>query len=302
MIRVTVPATSANLGPGFDCLGLALSLRNSFEFTPRPAGYRFEISGEGEGIIPPNASNLVIRAARLLCRHIGRELPGLAIRQHSLVPVASGLGSSSTAVIAGLLGTNALFDEPLSRAEILALATEMEGHPDNVAPALYGGLVLVPAVEPGEPQIAERIAVPPLEVVVVLRDFEVLSSSARAALPAVVPRADAIFNLGRVPLVIRALEQGDYDKLAAAMADRLHQPYRMPLVPGLADAAAAARSAGAAAVAISGAGPSLIAFAPAGHEQIGRAICAAFAAAGLTSRLWQLTIDTAGSTVERAAG
>lgn len=294
---ISVPATSANLGPGFDCLGMALSLRNTFTFTVRPAGYDIKITGEGANIIPRNASNLVLRAARTLCKYIDRELPGLSLVQHSDVPAASGMGSSSTAVIAGLVGANQILEAGLSREELLGLAIEMEGHPDNVAPALYGGLVLSPLSDNGLPPIVEHIAVPPQQVALVLPNFTLLTSDARAVLPPRVNRADAIYNLGRLPLVIRALEKMDYARLAAVMDDRLHQPYRLPLVPGLADARQAAFRAGAAAVAISGAGPSLIAFAPERHQAIIDAMRHAFKLAGLLSRGWILEIDNSGTQI-----
>lgn len=294
-INVKVPATSANLGPGFDCLGLALGLYNEFDFETAEQGLTIEIDGEGTASIPRDKSNLIVQAACRLARHIGRELPSLRIVQRNYVPSSSGLGSSSTAVVAGLLGANALFGSPLNKLDVLHLATEMEGHPDNVAPALYGGLVLVPMGV--EPLHVEQIAIAPLEAVVVLPDFALLTADARAALPGAVSRADAIFNLARTPLVVRALEQGDYAKLGIAMEDRLHQPYRLPLVPGMAAAFAAARQAGAAAVAISGAGPSVIAFAPQNHTAIGEAMRAAFAAVGLGSRMWVLPLDLRGSHV-----
>lgn len=293
-ITISVPATSANLGPGFDCLGMALTLRNTFTFTVRPAGYDITITGEGADLIPRNASNLVLRAARVLCKHVGRDLPGLSLMQHSDVPAASGLGSSSTAVIAGLVGANQLLGTGLTRHQLLELAVEMEGHPDNVAPALFGGLVLSPTIEPDHPLLVEQIPLPPQKVAIVLPAFELLTAEARAILPQQISRADAIYNLGRLPLVIRALEKWDYTLLAAVMTDRLHQPYRLPLVPGMAEARLAGQEAGAAAVTISGAGPGLIAFAPHGHQPIIDAMQDAFAAAGLTSRSWILEIDPDG--------
>lgn len=290
---ISVPATSANLGPGFDCLGMALTLRNTFTFTVRSAGYDITITGEGADLIPRNASNLVLRAARILCKHVGRDLPALSLVQHSDVPAASGLGSSSTAVIAGLVGADYILGTGLSRHELLELAIEMEGHPDNVAPALFGGLVLSPMMTAAPPLI-EQIALPTQKVAIVLPDFELLTAESRAVLPPKIKRADAIYNLGRLPLVIRALEKKDYQLLSAVMSDRLHEPYRMPLVPGMIAARDAGAAAGAAAVAISGAGPSLIAFAPTDHQAIVDAMRAAFATAGLASRGWILEIDPLG--------
>ena len=135
---VTVPATSANLGPGFDCIGLSLGLYNQVEFTKIQNGITVSVEGEGAGRIPLNASNLVLRSAEKLFRKIGRHPGGLKVVQKNTIPAGSGLGSSASAVLAGLMGANTLMGSPLSRSEILALAVEIEGHPDNVAPALYG--------------------------------------------------------------------------------------------------------------------------------------------------------------------
>lgn len=294
-VNIKVPATTANLGPGFDCLGVALGLYNEFEFEKIDEGLEILVEGEAIDIIPRDESSLIVQAAQVLCDKLDRPLPAMCITQKNYVPAASGMGSSSTAVIAGLLGANALLDAGLTKQDILEIGTELEGHPDNVAPALFGGLILVPMGV--TPLHIEKFTVKPLEVVVTLPDFELLTVNARAALPKVVAYGDAIFNLARTPLVIRALEQGDYVKLGIAMQDKLHQPYRMPLVPGMKEGMDAARQAGAAAVAISGAGPSIIAFAPQKHHEIGRAVRTAFAQAGLKSRSWILPLDNTGSLV-----
>ncbi|MCB0037174.1 MAG: homoserine kinase, partial [Anaerolineales bacterium] len=143
-VNIKVPATTANLGPGFDCLGLALGLYNEFEFRQIDSGLEILVEGEATDIIPRNEHNLIVQSALVLCHKVGRELPPMRIVQKNYVPAASGMGSSSTAVIAGLLGANALLETNLSKQDILEIATEIEGHPDNVAPALFGGLVLVP--------------------------------------------------------------------------------------------------------------------------------------------------------------
>jgi homoserine kinase len=293
---IIVPATSANLGPGFDCLGLALSLYQTVTFTTCPEpGLTITAEGEDAHKIPTDASNLVWQSAELIFNRFGERPFGLHIHQRNEIPIGSGLGSSSSAVLAGLFGANALLGGPLSRAELLQTAADLEGHPDNVAPAVYGGLIL--GVQDGETLLIERIPVPPLRVVVVLPDFHLPTAEARAALPAQVSRQDAIFNAARLGLLVRALETADYGKIRVAMQDRLHQPYRLPLVPGLAEAFAAAYAAGAAGVALSGAGPSLIAFAPDGHEGIGAAITAVFAHHHLASRVWILAVDEEGSRV-----
>jgi homoserine kinase len=297
-VTVTVPATSANLGPGFDCLGLALGLYNHVTFTTTsdPA-LQITVTGVDAHKVVADASNLVYQSAKMIFERVGKRPSGLHIHQQNSIPVGSGLGSSSTAVLAGLLGANELVGGGLSRAQILQLAVDCEGHPDNVAAALYGGLVL--GVQGDQQLHIEQIQVPDLTVVVVLPDFDMLTSEARAVLPAQVSLKDAVFNASRTGLLIRALETADYDTLAMAMEDRLHQPYRIPRLPGMAQAFTAARAAGAAGVALSGAGPSLIAFAPDKHQEIGEAVTAVFAGHGLSSRTWILDIDRKGSQMTR---
>lgn len=298
-VTVTVPASAANLGPGFDCLGLALSLYNRVRMTLRSEGIQVNVRGEGAGEIPVDASNMIVQAAQKLWASAGQTLPGLALTQENNVPVASGLGSSAAAIVAGMLAANALLDEPLPRADVLALAAAVEGHPDNVAASLYGALVLT--VADGEKFLVERIETPPLRVVVVLPDVELATSEARAALPKSVPLADAVFNASHTALLVRALAAGDFDLLRVAVRDRLHQPYRVPLIAGMEAAFQAAYDAGAAAVALSGAGPGVIAFAVDNHYAIGNAIEAAFAATGVGSRSWSLSVDRKGAVVSPVA-
>ncbi|RMG93903.1 MAG: homoserine kinase [Chloroflexi bacterium] len=297
-VTVTVPATTANLGPGFDCLGLALGLYNQITvITSDVPAARLEVlvTGEGQGQIPTDEANLVIRAMETLFARVGKRPFLQQLRQTNHIPVSSGLGSSAAATLAGLLAANALLANPLSQADILQLATQMEGHPDNVAPALYGGLTLALTTKQGV-QVT-RLPISPMQVVVVLPDFSLSTAAARAALPTHVPLADAVFNVGRMGLLVHALQAGDYDALAEAMQDRLHQPYRLPLIPGTTEAFQAARRAGAAGVALSGAGPSLVAFAPGQHETIRTAVINAFRQVGLTSRSWILPIVQQGSVV-----
>jgi len=292
-VTVSVPATTANLGPGFDCLGLSLNLRQEVTFVlQQTPGLRITADGEDAHKIPRQESNLVYHAAEIIFQHLNWRPIGLHIQQRNHIPIGSGLGSSSSAVLAGMFGANALAGTPFSREEILQMATDLEGHPDNVAPAVYGGLVL--GVQGSNGLVVERIHVPPLRVVVVLPDHQLLTDDARAVLPHRVKLKDAIFNSSRIGLLIRALESGNYDKLHAAMQDRLHQRYRIPLIPGMAEAFEAAREAGAAGVALSGAGPSLIAFGAERHEEIGEAAVAAFGRVGLSCRSWILTVDTRG--------
>ena len=299
-VTVTVPATSANLGPGFDCLGVALALHNKVTFTAVSAPkLTIQVAGLDADKVPTDENNLVYQSACLMFDRLGKRPSGLHIQQENNIPVGSGLGSSSTAVLAGLLGANALMDGHFSQADILAIAAAEEGHPDNVAPALLGGLVL--GVMHGEQVHIEQLPIAPQQVVIVMPDFKLLTKDARAALPSQVSRQDAIFNASRLPLLIHALATAAYPTLTLAMQDKLHQPYRLPLIPGMAAAFDAAYAAGAAGVALRGAGPSLIAFAPQNHEQIIAAVTAVFQQHNLTGRSWILPIDTEGTQMNRLA-
>ncbi|MAU00901.1 MAG: homoserine kinase [Anaerolineaceae bacterium] len=299
-VTITVPATSANLGPGFDCLGLALGLYNRVTFTAVSSPtLTIEVTGLDVAKVPTDKTNVVYQSACHMFDRLGARPSGLHIQQENNIPVGSGLGSSSTAVLAGLLGANALMDGNFSQADILAIAAAEEGHPDNVAPALLGGLVL--GVMDGEQVHIEQLPVAQQQVIIVTPNFQLLTKDARAALPGQISRQDAIFNASRLPLLIRALETAAYPKLTLAMQDRLHQPHRLPLIPGMAAAFAAAHSAGAAGVALSGAGPSLIAFAPDHHAEIVSAVTAVFQQNNLTCRSWILPIDTAGTQINKLA-
>lgn len=305
-----VPATSANLGPGFDCMGVALDLWNEFELRPAPerADISVVVEGEGEGVIPLDASNIVAETLTGEWARMGRAdlLPrtgaGYALVCRNRVPCGSGLGSSSTAILGGLLlaqGWAAAPEEPFDleagQAAILSRAVEIEGHGDNVAPALLGGLIVV-TNEDGE-VLTDRLPIAPMRVAVCVPDFKFLTSEARAVLPRTYSRADAIFNIGRAMLVIEALRNHDDALLARAMGDRIHEPYRLPRIPGAAAAKLAALDAGAIAVTLSGAGPGLLAVARDGHEAIGAVMVSAFAAAGLSARAWALDVSSIGSSV-----
>lgn len=290
-IRVRVPATIANLGPGFDGMGLALGLYNEIEAEPAPA-LEVHVEGEGAGELPRDATNRVLHsAARLFERH-GRPLPPMRVRCRNRIPLMSGLGSSAAAVVGGLALAAAWLglSEPPDRW--LDLATELEGHPDNVAPALLGGLALVARDEEG--LVAVRVPVPPLRVVLALPAVRVSTEMARRLLPAQVPLADVVYQIGHAALLVHALREGDWTLLGRAMRDRLHEPYRARLIPGYERAVAAARAAGAAAVCISGSGPALAAFAPANHEAIAAAMGEAFAAAGAPARTWVVEVAQQG--------
>lgn len=296
-VRVRVPATTANLGPGFDCLGLALDLWNEAEFELGGDGVRVEVAGLGAGRLPLGRENLIAQMALHVFEVTGQALPaGLQIRSLNRIPPGAGLGSSASAVWLGLLGGNALAGSPLKREQLLTLAIQAEGHPDNAAAALYGGLVISASLETGP--LVRCVPVPPgLKVALAIPDFELPTHAARRALPAQVPLSAAVFNLGRTALVVEALRSGDLDLLGQVMQDQLHQPYRLKLIPGAQAACEAALQSGAKAVALSGAGPSLVAFAENGHAHIAEAMLAGFQSAGLLAKSVVLDVSARGATI-----
>jgi homoserine kinase len=295
---VRVPATSANLGPGFDCLGLALDLYNIITVESAQV-LRLTITGEGASVLPLNAHNRVVRAMQRLCHALGRPLPAVTMRMHNAIPVARGLGSSAAAAVGGLLALNHWYGDSLSRNELLALANEIEGHPDNVAPALFGGLCVV-NVDAGMP-LAIKVPWPTdLRCVVYVPDASLSTTAARSVLPVSVSRADAVFNTGRAALMVAAISQRRYDYLRLATQDRLHQPYRAALIVGFDSILNAALQAGALGAFLSGAGSSIAAIADRGGETIGDAMRLAAGAAGQPGRLYNLAANENGAVVEDA--
>jgi homoserine kinase len=299
-ITIKVPATSANLGPGFDALGLALNLWNEAVFIPtKDRKLSLTIEGEGRDHLPTDASNAIIDAALQIYDLAGKPCNGMKIHCINRIPLGSGLGSSSAALLTGMLGANAILGGPFSREEILKLAIETEGHPDNVAPAMLGGLVA--SIIHESHVVSLRLTLTsqrtPIHITVVFPEFDFPTKQARAILPKQIERKDAIYNISRAVIVTEAFRVGDLNMLGEAMTDKLHQPYRLPLIPGAQEALEAMKQAGASAVALSGAGPSLIAFSSKRETAIGKAGQRAFQQAGLNSRLYKLKINRKGAAV-----
>lgn len=255
MIKVTVPASSANLGAGFDALGLALTLYNTVWMEEADGCH---IESVDDSVIPTDESNMIYQAAKLLYERLGHPFRGLHIKQENRIPMTRGLGSSSACLVAGLLGANTLLGSPLSRADLLDLAAELEGHPDNVAPAMRGGLV-TSVMDGGK---VHSVSVPVsdrIRFAVFIPDFELKTSVARAALPEAVSRDDSVYNLSRAALMTASLFSGSLENLRFAVQDRLHQPYRFPMIAGAEQIFFLSYELGGYAVCISGAGPSILA-------------------------------------------
>lgn len=280
MIKIRVPATSANLGPGFDCLGLALDVWNEVSFEAAEK-LIYQAAGEGAEKLNKGTKNLLTKAYALVHEVCGQKMDGVRISAYNEILMSSGLGSSAAAIVAGLFGANEMLGKPLGESNLLKLATEMEGHPDNVAPAMFGGLVV--SVMAKDEIITRRYEIPRITLVIVKPLVDWPTKMARAVLPKSVSRTDAIHNIGRAVLVVDALRNGDLNLLQKVMEDRIHQPYRLRHVSGGSAAYKLARQFGAAA--LSGAGPSIIAFvAPEQAESTKTAIQSVFEERGIETR------------------
>ena len=256
---IHVPATTANIGPGFDCLGLALDLWSEAAFSFE--GESLEIETEGYLITDDNTSshNLIYRAFQVFCMEHNVKPPrGMKIHCTNRIPIGAGLGSSSTAVIMGLYAANKWLGTDATKEDFLRIATAIEGHPDNVAPAIFGGLISA-AMDDNE-VYSKQYSVADWNIAVVVPNIVLLTNDSRKVLPEKVSLKDAVYNISHAMMVLNALQAGDEILLRKAMQDRLHQPYRLPLIPGSLDVIKAANQAGASAVGLSGAGPALIAF------------------------------------------
>lgn len=293
-IFIRVPASTANIGPAFDCLALALDLCNEAEFELAGPGIDIQVEGEGAERLPRHERNLVYRAVRRVYEEVSEAPPqDIRIRCHNKIPLGSGLGSSAAASLAGLLGANALLGHPLKPELVLRLGAELEGHADNLAAALHGGLVLVKHTD--WRTTAQPLACAAWPAVYVLPSVRLSTRAARAALPKKVSMADVVFNLGHALAVREALGSGNLPALAEAMHDRLHQPYRLPLLAGAGEAILAAQQLGAAA-GLSGAGPGVIAFVSEGNQAaVQQAMQAAFEQRSVTTRAWTFASTSQGA-------
>ncbi|ADV66206.1 homoserine kinase [Deinococcus maricopensis] len=299
-ITVRAPASSANLGPGFDSLGLSLPLYTTLRVTPQATT---EIIPLGEALAgtPADERNYLYRAMQRLARAAGRDLPPARVEIETDVPLARGLGSSASALVAGLVAANELLGRPLDDPAVLELAAREEGHPDNVAPALLGGIVVATLDKAGTHHV--RLDPPAhLGVTVLIPDFELSTEKARAVLPREYSRADAVHALSHAALLTAALATGRLDLLRHAMQDYLHQTWRAPLVPGLSDILEEATRFGALGAALSGAGPTVLCFHDARHATapLHAYLHGVMRRNGLTGRTLDLPIDPHGVQVRRA--
>jgi len=335
-VTVTVPATTANLGPGFDCIGAALSLYNRFQFSRlEPSAtekLKITVTGSEAAKVKTDDSNLAYQAFIKLYDRLNQSPPPVAIHIDMQVPLARGLGSSATAIIGGLVGANELAGAPLSQVEVMQLAIELEGHPDNVVPALLGGCRLAASNAPPQPPLSKGglreefpltdaglTQSPPLSKggqgggsweicdipwhpnvvpVVAIPDFELSTAEARKVLPADYSKADAIFNAAHLGLLVRALETGNENWLRCALQDKIHQPYRQSLIKGYEAVQQAALNAGAYEMVISGAGPTLLALTDVANAvAVEKGMAAAWMEFGVKAEVRAIALDTQGAQV-----
>ncbi len=304
MIRIHVPCSTSNLGAGFDALGVALG-GPALRLRARPGGALLRLvslAGEGADSLPRDATNRILVAAREAALFAGRDPASLAaeLEVENDIPLARGLGSSAAAALAGALLADALLDGALGQRGVLAVAVALEGHPDNVVPCLLGGAQVAIRGQAGEVISCPITPGAPLAAALFVPDQPLATKAARAVLPAQVPLADAVFNLGRAALFAAALAQGRLKLLGEAMGDRLHQPARAALMPWLPALIAAAREAGAYGAALSGAGTTLCALvAPEKASEVVRALERRAAALGVPGRALAVDAAAPGARVER---
>jgi homoserine kinase len=301
---VTVPATTANLGPGFDCIGAALTLYNRFQFSI-PTSPRSPLVIEVQGLeadrVKTDDSNLVYQAFTHFYQHIQQPVPPLHLVINLGVPLARGLGSSATAIVGGIMGANTLAGSPLSIDAVMQLAIDMEGHPDNVVPALVGGCRLAATDRAGNWTICDipwhKTVIP----IVAIPNFELSTAEARRVLPPHYSRPDTIFNVAHLGLLLRGLETGQIDWLRAALQDRMHQPYRQTLIHGYEAVESAAVNAGAYGLVISGAGPTLLALTHATHAPaVQIAMQTSWASQNIDVQVEIAQLDEQGATIDRS--
>jgi len=294
-VKVRVPATSANLGPGFDCLGLALGIHNSIQATPADAGTLvIKVEGEGIGQIPTDDRNLVWRAFSAVYETARQRTPGLEITQHNRIPVNSGLGSSASAVAAGLVLANEFLHGRFGKEELMEIGMHIEGHVDNLAAAIMGGLTLA-CVDEGKVYCRKYPANKDFRAVICVPKLKVNTAESRRRLPSVVLLGDAVYNMGHALLLLAGLVEGQATTVRVGMRDRLHQEQRMKSIPGATEALEAALEAGADGACLSGSGPTILALAKDAFDRISRAMEEGFGEAGVEAEATVVDLEEEGA-------
>ena len=297
-IIIHIPASTTNIGPGFDCLGLALNLYNTVEIIPTPGEKtRFTVEGEGIHEINHPKSNLVLEGFIALCQKAQQSVPDARFRLINRIPFARGLGSSAAAYLGGLTAANILLGKPFHQNDIIGMAVEYEHHPDNVVPAMVGGFTIATITASGTQYIKLNSAkIPP--VLAAIPDFPMKTKESRAILPDQIPFQDAVHNIGRTALLVSALTEGKWEYLREATQDRLHQDYRDTPDQFIAKAIAASLDGGAYGAALSGSGSTILAFIPPGNTSVAANLETFFRGHNISARILPLEVDQNGLRVE----
>lgn len=299
MFEIRVPASSANLGPGFDCFGLALQLYLKVTVEPLAGpGWFITLAGEGAELLPANEQNLIARVATVVAYSERTALPGLRLHIENQIPLSRGLGSSAAAITAGIALYEALAERELAPAQFFHYALQFENHADNISAARFGGFTLACARDDGAYITLKQPWPEAVRALVAIPDAHINTEEARAALPRKYARADAVYNMQHALLLQAALAQGRLDLIGAALNDRFHQPYRAKLAPGLTEALAV-RARGLLGVVISGSGPTVLALAHENFDTISTALQQAFSSRGVSARTTLLAIDQQGRSIRR---
>lgn len=297
---IQIPASTTNLGAGFDVLGLALQLYLCVEIAdasgPKP---EFELAGEGADELPASEENLLWRVVRRVSEGERLALPRVRLRMDNQIPIARGLGSSAAAIVGGISCFEVLAGKELPPEQFFRYAFEFENHPDNITAARYGGFTVSAVDESGKVTFFRSAIEPQLKILLAVPEFHLKTEDARRAIKRTVDLSDAIFNLQRSSLMVAALLRSEFHYLKEAMRDRLHQPYRAPLIPGFEQILQLNQEAipGLAGICLSGAGPSVLAFAERNLDDIYGRIAAIFEQHDIQSRRFELQVDNQGRTI-----
>lgn len=298
-VTIEVPATSANVGPGFDCVGLALGLSNRIKVEVLPGtSCEIDIQGQGRDELSRGPDNLVLVAMRHLYAKAGRELPAVRLEQRNAIPLCSGLGSSAAAEISGLVAANELLGRPFTQRQLCLVALELEDHPDNIVPALCGGLCVAIAQHGAGGWDLDYVRLePPSELTAVIAspNLRIETVESRRRLPNSYSRTDAVYNTARASLLVAALVARDWEALACALEDRFHQPYRLPHIRGAQATLDAAKEAGAIGAVLSGSGPTLMALCTGDGAAVAQAMEQTWRAAGVEVHVTPTRLSAAGA-------
>ncbi len=300
MIKVRVPATTANLGPGFDCLGLALKMYLYLEIEEIEEGLEIKFEGEGAEEFSVGEDTLIWKSINLVLKRTCKDShkKGLRIKAFNEIPVARGLGSSASAIIGGIMGAARLCQIKLSYQEMLNLAFSLEGHMDNIVPALIGGLTIAYKAEQEEIKWVKIKPPVDLRVILAIPDFSLNTEEMRKILPSKVSLTNAVFNLSRSALLVNALQTSNWGILVEAMEDKLHQPFRAPFIPGIEEMFSQIKRTGLAGVALSGSGPTVVSLTKRSAEKTTSKIMKeSFLKSGINCRIMVLEADLEGTKI-----